>query len=126
MNKDPDYPQHRCVVHSHAHATLCTRRLSRALEEAKRRLTKAQKASHAAEVVAAELKGKGDAEREAARAEVSCDWWAGGLRLGRWVGVKQSPASAPALILQTPATTNTTVDRHAAAAGRSQGGSCPC
>jgi hypothetical protein len=45
-------------------------RLVKALEEAKRRLARAQKAAHAAEVAAAELRGKGDAEREAGRAEV--------------------------------------------------------
>lgn len=53
-------------------------RLVKALEEAKRRLARAQKVAHAAEVAAAELRGKNDAEKEAARAEVR----AGGGRLG--------------------------------------------
>ena len=47
------------------------RRLGRAVEEAKRRVAKANKAQHAAEVAAAELKGKGEAERGAAKSEVA-------------------------------------------------------
>jgi uncharacterized membrane protein YqiK len=46
-------------------------RLGRAVEEAKRRVTKANKAQHAAEVAAAELRGKAEAEREASKAELA-------------------------------------------------------
>jgi hypothetical protein len=42
----------------------------RALEEAKRRAAKAQKEKHAAEVAAAELRGKAEAERDGQRMEV--------------------------------------------------------
>lgn len=73
-----------------AHTTpQCTHlpRLAKALEEAKRRLARAQKSAHAAEVTAAELKGKGDAEREAARTEVCV--WGGGVQ-----GVETNKAGA--------------------------------
>jgi hypothetical protein len=45
-------------------------RLVRALEEAKRRAAKAQKEKHAADLAAAELRGKAEAEKDGQRMEV--------------------------------------------------------
>lgn len=46
-------------------------RKPQALEQAKRQLTKAQKGQHAAEMAAAEARGKAEAEREAGRLEAA-------------------------------------------------------
>lgn len=48
------------------------RRLVRAVEESKRRAARAAKEKHAADVAAAELRGKAEAERESQRMEVRC------------------------------------------------------
>jgi hypothetical protein len=52
------------------HCRYCCCRLLRALEEAKRRTAKAQKEKHAADLAAAELRGKAEAERDGQRMEV--------------------------------------------------------
>ena len=55
---------------THSHSPFTPSRLLRALQEAKRAAAKAAKEKHAADLAAAELRGKAEAERDAQRMEV--------------------------------------------------------
>lgn len=65
-------------THTHTQVEGERKKAAKSLDEAKKRLARATKAQHAAEVAAAELRGKAEAERMGARNEVGacvCAGW---------------------------------------------------